>query len=336
MDKLFSEDRRPPEKFPKSDHIDPGSDGWLSPKGDYYKVNSTEHDESSTYLVANSSEVQNEVKRRSGYPYFSLTVDYRSMPDRMKLKELGWVLIRGNVLYSDEASNYTPSQLKSITEAGIQIINAFDGSQEYSSDKTLKWANEAIKKLDEVPKIDEIKKIVAEHSNDPYSFEAETLTSMEDFRKDPFHTEIHTESVSSDDDVFSENIGEGSLPAEIFNKLSEDYSDEMIVFNGRHSYCFRLLDIGDKQKLMAQARIYNHDGLSSDIHGAVENWISVYVIDEFTLPDKIQRIISHGTKDYPKHGVTMSKENGYFTNLWQKIPDRMKDKFPLSFAHDKI
>jgi len=336
MDRLLGEDQRPPEKFSKSDHIEPRSDGWLSPKGDYYKVNSIEHDESSTYLVANSPEVQNEVKRRSSYPYFSLTVDYRSMPDRMKLKELGWVLIRGSVLHSDEASNYTPLQLKSITEAGIQIVNAFDGSQEYSSDKTLKWANEAIKKLDEIQKIDEIKKIVAEHSNDPYSFEAETLISVEDFKKDPFHTEIHTESVYSDDDVLSGNIGKDSLPAEIFNKLSEGYSEEMIVFNGRSTYCFRLLNIGDKQKLMAQARIYHHDGLSSAIHGAVENWIGAYVIDDFTLSDKIQRIISHGSNDSPKHAVSMSKENGYFINLWQKIPDRMKDKFPLSPAHDKI
>lgn len=330
MDYKTESNLNPQEKFVRSEKIASGSDGWLSPKGNYYKVGTTQHDESADFLVKNTTEVKDEEKRRFRHSF--LREDYDIKSSRFKLEELGWVLIRGNVLHSNDALNYSTKQLRLINEAGIKIVSAFDGSKAYSSAHTLEFIAKVSNEISAGKMVAEARKIVASRGEEYSDFEAGTLRDIDSFEKDIFHNEIHTESVNPDEDVLSSRHGKDSLPAEIFDTLSDGFSEEMFVNNGRYSYCFRLLDIGDKEKLIVQARIYHHDGLSGGMHGAVENWISVFVVDEFTLLDKIQKLISKGSDDVPFHGTSIGKDNDFFIDLWKKIPDELKGKLPLSFA----
>ena len=46
-------------------------------------------------------------------------------------------------LVQDNALNYTSRQLTLLSEAGIPIVGAFDGSKEFSSQETLDWVKKA-------------------------------------------------------------------------------------------------------------------------------------------------------------------------------------------------
>lgn len=312
MDKFIDESSKGQERFPREDRIEFGSDGWLSPKGNYYKTKPDEHDESATYLTSNSDEVKTLVKQTLE------TWDYHRYQDlnaREKLEKLGFVLIRGEILRSEDATNFTPEQLKKITEAGIRVISAFDGAVEYPTETILQKVTsiaEGIEKADVVVNLQG-------HLNDLESskvgrayddqFREKTMNDIKRFVRSPLKTTIN-------DNQFWDSKGKEHeiLSSGIFDYLSQGFLDEMEMDLGRSIYKFRVIDFGSC-KLLVQREEYYHDGLSGGMSGDTNNYISMSVVDENSIRQKLSKLIGdRGSlyKDIPK---IKTGSGGYFSEV---------------------
>ena len=277
MDKVIEEAQRS-EKFPKSEKIEQGSDGWLSPEGNYYKVGTTQHDESASFLVSNSFEVQDGERRRFRHSYDR--EDYDVKNDREKLKELGWILINGSIFRTDNALNYTTNQLTKLSEAGIPVIGVYDGSKEFSSEETLEWVNKtAVSVSDFIGKQELIVPSWIEGSRkinlDEYWSEinGRGYNTLEDFKRDPFHTKF------------------GDFGSVRFNNvrdvITKGYKDEIVFDRGMETYTLRLLQLPSGERICVEHTYHHHDRDSGN-----EDNMNVYVVDNFTFKDKIKKYLS--------------------------------------------
>ena len=320
MDKLQGTDQKQPEKFLVSDRISKVGDGWLTPNGDFYKCSSKEHDIVADYLVKSTefNTIKNEKQ-----------IEFEDEDSgRKQIEELGYVLLRDNTWHSIDGISLTSEQLSKMGKARTVIIRAFDGSKEYSQ-ISLNIADE-IKKSPTYLKAEENLKTWGEGFA---HWEKGTIADVEKFANDPFKTEIHTESVIFDEDEIAEKQGEKSLPVEIFDILSQGYYEEMKAFNGRYKYTFRVVDIGNGEKMMIQKVKYNHDGLSGGEHGAVENWINLFVVDDKTIAKAIEKKIQQkGTTDIGERKVVLQDMYGYFAGLLDRTSSSFNSKFPLSIV----
>lgn len=320
MDKFQETGQKQPEKFPRSERIELGSDGWLTPYGDFYKCSSKEHNVVADFLV-NSTEF-NTIKNEK-------QIEFESEDSgRKQIEKLGYVLIRDNTWHSIDDVSLTSEQLSKMGKARTVVIRAFDGSKEYSQ-ISLNMADE-IKNSSSYLKAKEKLKTWGE---DFAHWEKGTIADVDKFAKDPLKVEIHTESVIFEEDEIAEKQGEKSLPVEIFDILSQGYYEEMKVFNGRYKYTFRVVDIGGGEKLMIQRVKYNHDQLSAGEHGAVENWINLFVVNNKTIAKAIEKKIQQkGTTDIGEHKVVLQDMYGYFAGLLNRAPKYFNDEFPLSIV----
>ncbi len=302
MDKLLTENQKPPEKFPKIDQIEFGSDGWLSPGGDYYKVETTQHDESAKYIVKNSDEVKDlEGKMIDNV---GQRMSYAGKPYREKLKQLGYILIRGEILRTEEEVNYTPEQLGAISKAGIKIVSAFDGSVEYNPKKILDRVQEVIEKLRNDHEVKSIQFGLDKGGYLPWMqrARAETIEDIGKLSHNPFKTVVHV------DEFYKPEIYD-KVPDRIFDILSTDYADEMRITVTRSEFTLRLVDLSG-EKLLIQREKYTHDGLGGFLY--IENSISMFVIDNLSFGKKLSKLL--GVKrSNPK--IEFENKNGYFAEI---------------------
>lgn len=312
MDKFVEEDDKDKERFPKKDHIEIDSDGWLSPKGNYYKVKPDEHDESATYLTTNSDEVKTLVKQTLE------TWDYHRYQDlnaREKLAKLGFILIRGEILRSEDATNFTPEQLEKITGAGIRIVSAFDGSVEYPTETILQKITsiaDGIEKADVVVNLkSHLNDLESGKVNRAYDdqFREKTMNDIKRFVRSSLKTTIN-------DNEFWDSKGKEHdiLSAGIFDYLSQGFSDEMEMDLGRSTYKFRVVDFGSC-KLLVQREEYFHDGLSGGMSGDTNNYISMSVVDENSIRQKLSKLIDNRGSLYKDTPRIKTGSGGYFSEI---------------------
>lgn len=315
MDKISNEPGAKSEMFPRSEKIALGSDGWLSPRGDYYKVESTQHDESATYLVGNSFEVKEGERTRFAHTWQRR--DYDDKNDREKLKELGWILVRGEILRSEDALNFTPAQLKSISEAGIKVISAFDGSTEYSSDEVQRILDGVFSRLDKSEVLQQVRKDLDDGKLSPWftGIREVTVSDLNRFRDNPFHTSVYTAEVYDWHHPKEHEV----LPQEIFDIMSQGSSEEMRMLLGRSEYTFRVIDLKSGGKIWVEREEYFHDGLSGGMTGDYNNYISMYVIDDVLMREKLSRLIENRTKMYKPPEITFQVKGGYFEKFFSGL-----------------
>jgi len=298
------------EKFERSEKIVPGSDGWLSPRGNYYEAKPDEHDEAAIYLVTNSSEVKDEEMKRFRHSYDR--EDYDVKNDREKLKQLGWILVRGDILRSEDALNFTTLQLRSISEAGIKVISAFDGSIEYSSDEVqqvLDRINTGFAKSKIIQQVkDDLER--GELSLWFKSTRERTIQGIEDFKGKPFGRSIPTDELYKEESEV--------LPSEIFNIMSDGSFEEMKMDLGRTEFTFRVIGLKTNAKIWVEREKYSHDGLSGGMMGDYNNYISMYVVDEVLMKGRLKNLIEHrGFGQPPK--IKFGTEDGYFRKFFVDV-----------------
>lgn len=320
MDILQDIDQKQPEKFPVSDRISKSGDGWLTPSGDFYKCSSKEHNVVADFLV--KSPEFNAIKNEK-------QIEFENEDSgRKQIEELGYVLLRDNTWHAIDGVSLTSEQLSKMGKARTIVIRAFDGSKEYSQ-ISLNMADEIKNSTSYMNAKEKLEKL----GDDFAHWEKGTIADVEKFAMDPFKTEIHTESVIFDEDEIAEKQGEKSLPVEIFDILSQGYYEEMKAFNGRYKYTFRVVDIGGGEKMMIQKVKYNHDRLSAGEHGAVENWINLFVVNDKTITKAIEKKIQQkGTTDIGEHKVVLQNMYGYFAGLLNSTSKYFNNEFPLSIV----
>lgn len=284
MDGLIKEGQQLPEKFTKSERILPGSDGWLSPKGNYYEAESKEHDEAADWIIMNdlseasrnrSETIDLECQKRSGL---------LSRPFLLKNR---WILINGSIFRTDDALNYTTKQLEMLAEAGIPVIGAYDGSKEFSTEETLKWVNSVVKRVNdslvsgdfmvfnsnifkyEKTKIEDLDEFWDEIDRSGYK-------TIEDFAKDPFHTEFgdfgHVRFIN------------------VRDSITEGYTDEIVFDKSMETYTIRLIELESGEKIAVEYTFHHHDRDSGN-----EDHLNIYVVDDFSFREKIKKYLSAGS-----------------------------------------
>lgn len=307
-------------RFAVSDRIPRAGDVWLSPRGKSYKCASNEHGAAADFLVGTSE--FNQI--RDGK---KIKFDDKDS-GRKQIEELGYILLRDNTWHAIDGMSLTSEQLSKMGKARTVVISAFDGSKEYSQ-ISLNMADEIKKSTSYLNAKEKLEK----WGDDFAHWEKGTIANVEKFANDPFKTKIHTESVIFDEDEIAEKQGEKSLPVEIFDILSQGYYEEMKAFNGRYKYTFRVVDIGNGEKMIIQRVKYNHVGESGGVHGAVENWINLFVVDDKTIAKAIEKKIQQkGTTDIGERKVVMQDMYGYFAGLLDRTSSSFNNKFPLSIV----
>lgn len=303
--------QRETEKFVKSEKILPGSDGWLSPKGSYYKVEPNEHDESASFLVKNVDEVKEAAEKK--YIDAWEKRDYETMNDRMKLIKLDWILVRGPILRSEDANNFSKMQLKRISEAGIKVVSAFGGAIEYSSDEVLMVTERICKDIHENPIINQwIKE--SETSYYPRQFYKEFMDDLKSFKESPLRSIIGMIGFGSLSDP---NDLDAMLPREFFDVMSKGYAEEMKILCGLDTYFFREVNLKDGMKLWIKRIQHIHSGESGGFLGNYMDYLSMFVADEHLVVDMLRQLIDDRVNYHPK--VELSENDGYFGRIMEKV-----------------
>lgn len=303
MDKITEGEQNQQEKFPRSEKIEAGSDGWLSPKGDYYKVGTTEHDESAEYIIKNSVEVKS--LEQKVIDSVGQRKSYDERPYREKLRQLGFVLIRGEILRSEDAPNYTVAQLDAISRVGIKTVSAFDGSVEYHSDRILEKIREIIANLQNGPIVKYIQTDIDRHKDLPWiqKIRAKTLDDIREFSRNPFNTQIHIEEPFNPEthDIISSRI---------LDLLSVGYTDEVTIELPRLDYTFRVAGLNGEKLLLQRVR-YTHDEFLR-----TENRISILVVDDLSLKKKFAKLLEKDSKSQGALSkIKFVNQDGYFAEI---------------------
>lgn len=285
---LENGDQREIEKFVKSEKIAPGSDGWLSPKGNYYEVKSTEHNEAADWIIMNDL---SEIPRRRYETITDLECQKRSdLPSRPFLLKNRWILMNGPIFRTDDALNYTTKQLKLLAEVGIPVVGVFDGAKEFSSQETLEWVEKTAKNISDF--IEGQKNIIAlvqtfggwnrqevDQARFWENMKDRGFSTLEDFKKDPFHTTFG-------------DFGSISF-TDIRDVMSQGYQDEMVFDYGMETYTFRLLKLNSGERICVEYTFHHHDRDWGN-----EEHMNAYVVDDFTFKEKINKFV--GSKFEPQ------------------------------------
>lgn len=286
MDKQvkIEENQESSERFPKSDHIVLGNDGWLSPSGVFFKADSDQHEILAKWLVSNNlSELKKGRRPKDDTRY----LEESGLPSREFLRDKGWILINGPVFRTDNALNYTTQQLKLLAETGVPVMGAYDGSKEFSSQETLEWVNTSAQNIKDFINKQDIK-ILKRFNNSGYEpvsasqdeywedINYRGYSTLDDFKKDPFHTTFGDFGMVSFTDVR--------------DVLSQGYHDEIVFDQGQETYTLRLVELGSGENICIEYTFHHHVG-----HGSGnEEHMNMYVVDNFTFEDKINKYISTG------------------------------------------
>src|SRR3989344_5267256 len=90
----------------------------------------------------------------------------------------------------------------------------------------------------------------------------------------------------------------------------------MTVTIGRYIRRYREINLGENEKLIIQWNEYHHGGQSRDTSADIENSISMFVVDPYTISDKFKRLIYAGVTDSEKKPIIkLSNKEGYFSEI---------------------
>lgn len=277
------------EKFVKSEKILPGSGGWLSPGGNYYPTKSTEHDEAAEWIIENNlSEIPNREQMRGYRRTDSEFREKSGLNPRQFLNKKRWILINGPIFRTFDALNYTTKQLEMLAEAGIPVIGVYDGSKEFSTEETLKWVGDVVRRVNESLVNGDFttwkpEKLAFEKGKivnlDEYWGEIHRsgYKIIEDFAKDPFHTEFG-------------DFGRIHF-TDVRDRITEGYKDEIVFDKDRETYTIRLIELESGEKIAVEYTFHHHDRDSGN-----EEHMNIYVVDDFTFKDKIKKYLSAGSQ----------------------------------------
>lgn len=290
---LENGDQREIEKFVKSEKIVPGSDGWLSSRGNYYQAKPAEHGEAAEWIIGNNlSEVTRNKHETNDLECFKRS---KLLNARQFLLEKGWILINGRVFHTDNALNFTTMQLRLLTEAGIPVVGAYDGSKEFSSRETLEWIENSSKRIYDFidkQKIETLKMGERRPANQTefwIDIRDRGYSTLDDFKKDPFNTTFGDFGVVSF--------------ADVRDVLTEGFRDEIVFDQGQETYTLRLIKLVSGERICVEYTFHHHVG-----HGwGNEEHMNAYVVDNFTFKEKI--------KKYFKSGINSKIHGEYFKDL---------------------
>lgn len=274
------------EKFVKSEKILPGSDGWLSPKGSFYQAKSTEHNIAADWIVENNL---CEISKGSTWRGHQLPTDLElreksGLDSRPFLDDNRWILINGPIFRTFDALNYTTKQLEMLAEAGIPVIGVYDGSKEFSTEETLKWVSDVVRRVNESL----VNGDFTTWKPEKLAFEKEKIVNVdeywgeihrsgymtiEDFAKDPFHTEFG-------------DFGRIHF-TDIRDLITEGYKDEIVFDKSMETYTIRLIELESGEKIAVEYTFHHHDRDSGN-----EEHMNIYVVDDFSFKDKINKYLS--------------------------------------------
>lgn len=268
------------EKFVRSEKIEPGSDGWLSPEGAFFKADKDQHGELADWIISKNVSEMNRKFR---------DWEESDLPSRQFLVEKGWILINGPIFRTDNALNYTTKQLELLAEVGIPVVGALDGAKEFSSQETLEWVEKAAKNISDF--IERQKNIILVQTSGGWNrqevdqarfwenMKDRGFSTLEDFKKDPFHTTFRDFGLISFTDIR--------------DVMSQGYQDEMVFDYGMETYTFRLLKLNSGERICVEYTFHHHDRDWGN-----EEHMSAYVVDDFTFKEKINKFV--GSKFEPQ------------------------------------
>lgn len=306
------------EKFPNFDHILKTGDGWLSPSGIFIKCKSDQHDAAANFIVESTDEFNQLIAEKK--------LEFEETDaERFKIQKAGYVLIRGNVLHTSDPSTLSSGQIDAMKKSRTLVISPFDATK---VDAQFQFAVRGL--VDTIKESPQYKKIIVEET----VLQQSTIKTLNEFAEKPFLTEIETRNAFWNEDELANDSGVDSLPQSIFKTLSEGYFDEMQVVNGRYVHTFRVIDVGNREKMIVQKVKYNHDGASGGSLGAVQNFISIFIVDENKITNAIKKkMTQRGTTDKGyDHKIILNDLYGYFGKLTGKLPKSITDYFPISIV----
>ncbi|HKC05142.1 MAG TPA: hypothetical protein VKC54_04710 [Patescibacteria group bacterium] len=302
MDKVLNEGQQP-EIFQKSDHIELGSDGWLSPSGMFFKAGKNQHKEAAEWIVAkNLSELKEKRKRPINDAQY---MENSGLPSIEFLRDKGWILINGPIFRTENALNYTTDQLTKLSEAGIPVVGAYDGSKEFSSQETLEWVGRSAKNISDFIETQKIQ-ILRFSQRDGYkpitvtqdefweNIRDHGYSTLEDFKRNPFDT------------IFGE-FGRISF-TDVRDVLSQGYQDEIVFDRGQETYTLRLIKLSSGERICVEYTYHHHDRDFGN-----EEHMNVYVVDNFEFKKKLDKYISSG--------INPKIKGDYFRNLIENKKD---------------
>lgn len=275
MDKLQGIDQKQPEKFFRSEHIELGSDGWLSPSGQFFKADGDQHKILADWIVSNNlSELKKGRRPKDDLQY----LEESGLPSREFLRDKGWILINGPVFRTDNALNYTAQQLKLLAEAEVPVIGVYDGSKEFSSQETLNWIKTAVKDVSDFLEGQELFDWSGNKINQDelwIDVRNRGYSTLEDFRNNPFHTEF---------------VDFGRVRfTDVRDVLTKGYQDEIVFDQGQETYTLRLIRLDSGERICIEYTFHHHERNSGN-----EEHMNTYVVDNFTFKDKIKKYLSTG------------------------------------------
>jgi len=294
-----------------------GSDGWLSPAGLFFSCLSTEHDELAAAIVAQRELIRDAVYAKFEYEW--QLAPWNELPDREKLYQIGFVLIRGPVHFSEVESNYTLTQLKMMSEAKIILRSAFDDSIAITPKKIVDFSSFII---DGIKSNSIVTKIKADFDKGsvygPWfnGFLRRTFAQLCRFYTNPFQTVVQINECWDSNKPKDHKI----FPGAIFNELSRGFTDEMFLGYDRNSIVYRIAELKGF-KLLSVWNEYSHDGINGGIDGDFNNHLYLKVVDDRSLESELRNLLQWRDtywKEIPVR-ISYSNKGDYFKEVVNKI-----------------
>lgn len=279
-----------------------GSDGWLSPAGLFFPCLSTDHDELAAAIVAQRELIRDAVYEKFEYEW--QMASWHLLPAREKLYQIGFVLIRGPIHFSEVASNYTLTQLKMMSEAKIMLRSAFDDSVTITPKVIVDFSSIII---DGIKSNSVVTNVKADFDKGtvygPWfsGFLRRTFEQLGRFYINPFQTVVQINECWDSSKPKDHKI----FPGAIFNELSSGFTDEMYLGYDRNSIVYRIAELKGF-KLLSVWNEYSHDGINGGIDGDFNNYLYLKVVDDRSLDSELRNLLEWRDKYWKEIPVRIS------------------------------
>lgn len=141
-------ERKPREKlFEPSDTIDPGTDGWISPDGKYYRCSPDEHDEAAKFIRENDLYVGNAEERGVLIEHDRNRLEFSSARSLLEFHD--YILVRAGIGATLIPRSVSTKQLKMLDDSKTPFFNAVRGESVDTDiyEETVKLLRTRVEKL---------------------------------------------------------------------------------------------------------------------------------------------------------------------------------------------
>lgn len=307
VDKRVEISGRKEKFFERQDEIRHGQDGWLTPRGKFYPCEPDEHDKSAEFLLSEGSSEKEDLSKIHKSSLYILKQD---LPAREKLKKSGYVLVRGEVLPSQELGNLTTSQLRTLEGAGIQILDPMENIK-FSPEIALKAVDLLRERTGEIKNLEEYREKVGvvedfldQKSKTDKKLEPGLLDILfDEFPTLPFDVSFGLTSIESlgrfEESPLTENIradesyvkGYDEFINSVFSILSNGYIEGVKISMKQRVFHLRLLPTKKEGfYLVIEKSEYRHDGLTGGMTGDVNYTVTARLANERGLTERVGNI----------------------------------------------